>query len=98
MSSLNSSHLSKRHRGTTCSFRDLCAHCNHLLIATTTLQAISKALGAFNGDPEVRVMLMPAKTAAAGLTLTAASRVILLEPAADPAVPQQVHFPKTRLD
>jgi SNF2 family DNA or RNA helicase len=34
-------------------------------------------------------MLMPAKTAAAGLTLTAANRVILLEPAADPAIPQQ---------
>lgn len=53
-------------------------------------QAIAKALAAFNGDPDVAVMLMPAKTAAAGLTLTAASRVILLEPAADPAIPQQV--------
>lgn len=53
------------------------------------LQTIAKALAAFNGDPEVAVMLMPAKTAAAGLTLTAANRVILLEPAADPAIPQQ---------
>lgn len=59
------------------------------VVSQSTCQAIAKALGSFNGDPEVRVMLMPAKTAAAGLTLTAASRVILLEPAADPAVPQQ---------
>lgn len=52
-------------------------------------EAVGKALAAFNGEPEVAVMLMPARTAAAGLTLTAANRVILLEPAADPAIPQQ---------
>ncbi len=52
-------------------------------------QVISKALDRFEGEEGVRVMLMPARTTAAGLTLTRASRIILLEPAPDPAIPQQ---------
>jgi hypothetical protein len=37
----------------------------------------------------VRVFLLSLKAGAAGLTLTAACRVVLLEPALDPAVEQQ---------
>ena len=38
---------------------------------------------------QVRVFLLSLKAGAAGLTLTAACRVVLLEPALDPAVEQQ---------
>jgi len=52
-------------------------------------EAMTKALVRFDGEDDVKVMLMPARTTAAGLTLTRASRIILLEPAPDPAIPQQ---------
>ena len=58
-------------------------------LPVTVAQAMTKALERFDADEGVRVMLMPARTTAAGLTLTRASRVILLEPAPDPAIPQQ---------
>ena len=57
------------------------------------MQVITKALDRFEREEGVRVMLMPARTTAAGLTLTRASRIILLEPAPDPAIPQQVRPP-----
>ena len=40
----------------------------------------AKALHAFTGDPSVKVFVLSMKTAAVGLTLTCASRLILLEP------------------
>lgn len=53
---------------------------------------MTKAVARLEEEEAVRVMLMPARTTAAGLTLTAASRIVLLEPAPDPAIPQQVPF------
>ncbi len=42
-----------------------------------------------SGHCQVRVFLLSLRAGAAGLTLTSASRVYLLEPALDPAVEQQ---------
>ena len=47
------------------------------------------AVKAFAEDPGVRVFLLSLRAGAAGLTLTAACRVVLLEPALDPATEQQ---------
>lgn len=47
------------------------------------------ALSDFHEDPHTRVFLLCLGTAAAGLTLTRANHVFLLEPGLDPAVEQQ---------
>ncbi len=52
-------------------------------------RAARAIIQSFEHDDDVRVFLLPMKTAAAGLTLTRASHVFLLEPAMDPAVEQQ---------
>jgi SNF2 family DNA or RNA helicase len=48
-----------------------------------------KALTTFHEDPDTTVFLLSLGTAAAGLTLTRANHVYLLEPALDPAIEQQ---------
>lgn len=53
------------------------------------MQNMRNALNDFNEDPETRVFLLCLGTAAAGLTLTRANHVFLLEPGLDPAVEQQ---------
>eukprot|EP00775_Hariotina_reticulata_P011459 gene11459-11605_t len=51
--------------------------------------AVRSAIKSFTEDPDVAVFLLSLKAGAAGLTLTAASRVYLLEPGLDPAIEQQ---------
>lgn len=53
------------------------------------MQDMRNALNHFHEDPETRVFLLCLGTAAAGLTLTRANHVYLLEPGLDPAVEQQ---------
>jgi hypothetical protein len=50
---------------------------------------VRRSVKLFAEDPAVKVFLLSLKAGAAGLTLTAANRVVLLEPALDPAVEQQ---------
>jgi SNF2 family DNA or RNA helicase len=48
--------------------------------ATTSGSSRAEAVRSFNTDPKCRVFLLHASTAAAGLTLTVARRMVLLEP------------------
>lgn len=51
--------------------------------------AVRKAIKSFAEDDNVRVFLLSMRSGAAGLTLTRANHVFLLEPALDPAIEQQ---------
>lgn len=53
------------------------------------MQDMRAALNAFHEDPDSRVFLLCLGAAAAGLTLTRANHVYLLEPGLDPAIEQQ---------
>jgi SNF2 family DNA or RNA helicase len=57
-----------------------------LLLHNTTASQLPACLPALL---QVRVFLLSLRAGAAGLTLTAASRVFLLEPGLDPAIEQQ---------
>ena len=60
----------------------------HVMLSGTR-KACRTIIQQFENQPDVRVFLLPMRTAAAGLTLTRANHVFLLEPAVDPAVEQQ---------
>lgn len=60
----------------------------HVML-TGTRKTCRTIIQRFENEADVRVFLLPMRTAAAGLTLTRASHVFLLEPALDPAVEQQ---------
>ena len=62
---------------------------NYEITVPYAMQASRRALKSFQEDPETTVFLLALGAAAAGLTLTRANHVFLLEPAIDPAIEQQ---------